>query len=109
MQGSVVKTADDLYCGADSQEELVKVWRQVLERLRLNGLKLSAEKTVCCPSSVTILGMLWENGTLRATPHKLNALEICSPPETVRGLRSYIGAYKYLSQVVPIVLTNYTR
>ena len=101
MKGNVIKTADDLYCGAETPEELIKVWREVLHALLMNGLKLSPEKTVCCPTSVVVLGWLWENGTLRATPHRLNALEMCSPPETVRALRSYVGAYKYLSNVLP--------
>ncbi|NRB15972.1 MAG: hypothetical protein HRU29_16410 [Rhizobiales bacterium] len=101
ISGSTVKLADDLYCGASSTTKLLEVWEKVLKLLQLNGLKLSPAKTVCCPTSTVILGWLWEQGTIRSTPHRLNALLQCSPPETVTKLRSFIGSYKFLSRVLP--------
>ena len=101
MDGHVVKLADDLYAGADDPQELLEIWSSVLEKLSLNGLKLSPVKTVICPKSTEVLGWIWEQGTLRASPHRLNALLECSPPDTVRGLRSYVGAYKSISKVLP--------
>ena len=44
---------------------------------------------------------MWSNGTLQASPHKLAALSSVGPPSTVQGLRSFVGAYKVLSQVLP--------
>ena len=101
MAGSVVKLADDLYCGADTHEELLVIWEKVLELLSLNGLKLSAKKTEICPKSTTVLGWIWEQGTLRASPHRINALVECPPPETVKALRSFLGVYKFLCRVLP--------
>ena len=101
QSGSVVKLADDLYVGAQSVDELLQIWSQVLEKLRLNGIKLKPTKTICCPASTVILGWLWENGTLRPTTHRLNTLAVCDPPKTVKDLRSYIGSYKYMSRSLP--------
>ena len=101
QQGGVAKLADDLYIGANTIDDLLSRWSQVLHRLKLNGLKLSPAKTVCNPQSTIILGWLWEQGTLRASPHRLNALSVCTPPDTVKGLRSFIGVYKFLSRVLP--------
>ena len=56
QDGRVVKLSDDLYCGAQSSEELLSIWSKVLERLSINGIKLSPGKTVCCPTSRVILG-----------------------------------------------------
>ena len=39
--------------------------------------------------------------TLSASPHRVAVLAKCPPPDTVRGLRSFIGAYKVLSRVLP--------
>ena len=64
-------------------------------------LRLSASKTVIAPLSTTILGWIWNQGTLAASPHRIAPLSSCSPPETVRGLRSFIGAYKVLGRVLP--------
>lgn len=101
-EGGVTKIADDLYAGADTPEELVKIWEKVLTAMEQNGLRLSPTKTVCCPSSVTILGWIWSNGTLQASPHRISALAATDPPSTVRGLRSFIGSYKSISKVVKL-------
>ena len=39
--------------------------------------------------------------SLSASPHRITALATCRPPESVKGLRSFIGAYKVLNRVLP--------
>lgn len=99
-QGQVAKVADDLYCGADTLEGLAAVWRRVLSALRQCGLHLSATKTTVAPVQTTILGWVWRQGTIQASPHRVSALASCPAPKTVTGLRSFIGAYKVLSRVL---------
>jgi hypothetical protein len=55
---------------------------------------------VICPKSTNVLGWIWSEGNLSASPHRVATLASCQPPETVRELRSFIGAYKVLSKVV---------
>ena len=98
--GGVAKIADDLYCGGESLEELLSVWEAVLQRLQDANLRLSARKTVIAPARTSILGWIWGNGSLSADPHKLATLSTCSRPPTVKGLRSFIGAYKVMSRVL---------
>ena len=50
---------------------------------------------------MTILGWIWSEGTIQASPHHLSALATCEPPSTVKGLHSFIGAFKVLSRVIP--------
>ena len=99
--GSVVKIADDLWCGADNAVELSRVWEQVLKQLWLNNLRLSPSKTVCYPTEAEFLGWLWKKGTISGTSHSLNTLAACEPPQTVKGMRSFIGSYNFLSKVLP--------
>ena len=40
-------------------------------------------------------------GTIQATPHTISTLSTCMRPDNVKGLRSFIGAYKFLSRVIP--------
>lgn len=101
VSGKVVKIADDLFCGGDTPEEVLHTWSLILSVLEKNGLRLSARKTRICPLSTTILGWIWSNGTLTASPHRLSALETCAAPTTVKGMRSFIGAYKFLGRVIP--------
>ena len=100
-EGVVTKLADDLYCGGDTPEELLCNWTRVLSALKRCNLKLSASKTVIAPCSTTILGWIWEQGTLRANSHLIAALSTCEAPVTVKALRSFIGAMKVLSRVIP--------
>uniref|UniRef100_A0A8C4NGU4 Uncharacterized protein n=1 Tax=Eptatretus burgeri TaxID=7764 RepID=A0A8C4NGU4_EPTBU len=100
-KGAVAKLADDLCCGGDTLDELLQNWRMVLQALRKCRLRLCATKTAVCPKSTTILGWIWSNGTIQVSPHRVATLYTCSAPEKVRGMRSFIGAYKVLARVIP--------
>ena len=101
QEGCVAKLADNLYCGGDSPETLLTNWRRVLEALDHCNFRLSPTKTVICPKSTTILGWIWSQGSLSASPHHITILQSCPPPQSVKGLRSFIGVYKVLSHVLP--------
>ena len=100
QEGSVAKIANDLYCGGNSPQELLVNWRKVLLSLDRCNLRLSPEKTIVCPASATILGWIWCQGSIRASPHRIAALVSCEPPKTVRGLRTFAGSYKMLGRVL---------
>ena len=100
QDGIVAKLADDLYCGADSPEQLLANWKRVLRALKQANLRLSPTKTIICPKSTTILGWILSQGSLTASPDRIAVLSNCPPPDTVRGLRSFIGAYKVLGRVL---------
>ena len=100
-EGYVTKLADDLYCGGNDYSELSKNWNRVLQALVSCNLRLSANKTVICPQTTSISGWSWSSGTLTASAHRLATLTTCKQPDTVRQLRSFIGAYKTLSRVLP--------
>ena len=63
-------------------------------------LRLSAPKTEILPLTTDVLGWIWSNGTLSASPHHTAALSSCSTPQTVKALRSFIGAYKVVARVL---------
>ena len=99
-QGKVVKIADDFFVGGSNVEELFQNFEEVLQILLDNNIRLKAKKTIIAPKSVQVLGWIWCGGTLTASPHKLSALTECEPPVTVKALKSYIGAYRFLSRVI---------
>ena len=101
QDGSVAKLADDLYCGGNTPEELLLNFKKVLHALQACNLPLSPCKTVICPRSTTILGWIWSQGSLSASPHRVAVLAKSPLPDTVHGLRLFIGAYKVLGQVLP--------
>ena len=74
QEGCVAKLADDLYCDGDTPEALLNNWIWVLEALDRCNLRLSPTKTVICPRSTTILGWIWSQGRLSASPHRIAVL-----------------------------------
>ena len=98
--GKVTKIADDLYCGANSIEDLHKIWSQILQIFSDCDIRISPSKTVILPRSTTILGWIWNEGTLSASPHQISALQQCDLPRTVKVYRSFLGAYKAIAKVI---------
>ena len=74
QDGIVAKLADDLYCGGNTLDELLSNWKRVLDALQKSNLKLSPSKTVIWPRSTTILGWIWTQGVLSASPHRVAVL-----------------------------------
>lgn len=92
--------ADDLYCGGSTHQELLTNWQKVPSALDRCNLHLSPTKTIICPASTTILGWIWSQGLIHASPHRVAALASCEPPKNVRGLRAFLGSYKMLGRVL---------
>ena len=101
QKGTVVKLADDLYCGGNTPTELHDNWRELLCALQRCGLHLGALKTVIAPKQISVLGWIWKNGTISASPHRISTLASCDKPTNVTGMRSFIGAFRILSRVLP--------
>ena len=101
QEGCVAKIADDLYVGGNSPIEVLNNWRRVVALLQKNSLRLSATKTIICPRKAIVLGWVWSNGTLQASPNKLATLSSVEPSSTVQGFCSFVRAYKVLSHVLP--------
>ena len=99
-EGVVCKIADNLFCGGQTLEELYNNWERVLNAMQKSDLKLSAVQTIINPTSTTILGWVWSQGSISASPHQILSLSNCSRPETVKQLRSFIGAYKIIARVI---------
>ena len=98
---SVAKHADDIYCGGNTIVELQQNVKRLLQCFANSGLRLSATETTICPTSTTILGWIWNMGTIRASPHRIATLASCEAPTTVKAMRAFVGAYKMLARVIP--------
>ena len=98
--GIVTKLADDLYCGGNTEVELLDNFNRVLLALSQSNLRLSPTKTIIAPKSTTLLGWIWKDGELSADPHRVSVLSSCPVPATARELRSYLGAYNILGRVI---------
>ena len=87
--------------GGHTQKELLENWIAVLECFQAAGIRLTGPKTIIAPKEALLLGWIWIQGKLKASPHKVAALSVCSKPITVKEMRSFLGAYKVLARVIP--------
>ena len=101
QSGDVAKIHDDLYVFSQSIEKLYFIWEEVLKVLSSNNLCLSAEKTEILPTSTTILGWTWKNGSISANAHKLSPLAATTEPSTCTAMRSFLGAFKAIARCIP--------
>ena len=99
-EGRVCKLADDIIIGGKSAKEALETFKLVLHKLQENNIKLNPAKTFIAPRSVSILGWTWCAGRLKASSHKLSALASCPPPQTIAALKSFIGAFRFISRVI---------
>ena len=86
--------ADNLYILGHSLQETVEHWKNVLDTLQKNNLKLSPKKTYCFPSRLDLLGWTKQGKFLIPDIHRQNCLLTASRPNTVKELRSFLGSYR---------------
>ena len=84
LEEGVVKLSDDLYCGADTPSQLVSNFSRVLGALNKCNLKLSASKTIKGLRRKAIFALIWQQGSLSASPHRIATLTSCEIPHPVK-------------------------
>ena len=88
LTGNAVKIVDNVYFGANSLEDFLKVFATIIARCDTADLKLKPGKLRLNIQEADILGLNWNKGRLSPSRHKLDPLAECQPPTTVSGLRS---------------------
>ena len=101
-----VAYVDDILIGSDgdTEEELLanhaKHVRMVLDRLAEYQLVAKLSKAQFFVWSVEFCGHILEIGMRRPVPAKLMALERWDRPQTLKQLRSFLGACNWYSQYI---------
>ena len=104
QQGIVIRLADDLYIGGDTDTQAAINYDIVLSKLNQCNIKLSPHKTSIFLEEMNILGWTWkQGGYLSPNPHRVNALKNTTTENIakVKDLRSFLGLYKTLLPACP--------
>ena len=101
QQGRCTRIADNLFTGGQTGKEAADNFHMMLNLCANSGLTFKASKTVICPRSVTILGKVWEQGTLKPSNHLLSTLSKSDYPRTVKQMRSFTGTVKQMKDNLP--------
>lgn len=92
QDGTVAKVPHDLY-SAEKTSKLLHNCKSILSVLQAAGLTLSAHKITIAPKSTIVLGLIWSQ--------RIATLSTCSRRTTVKAVQSLLGAYKFISRVIP--------
>ena len=90
---------DDLIIFAPTLELHEARLMKVLNRLKEFGLKLSVEKCMFFQTSVRYLGHVSSNG-VETDPYKIKVLTTWPVPQTLKGLRSFLGFAGYYRRYI---------
>lgn len=92
---------DDVLLMANTPEELVALWRQLLERLHLFDMRLRADKVRAGGTEAEFLGHLISDGRAIPAPQHLDGIDAFPLPETPRKLKSFLGLVAYVAASCP--------
>ena len=90
-RNEVLVYMDDILIFAKTQEELDRLTREVLKRLRDNDLFLKPKKCEFNKTEMEYLGLIVEEGQLRMDLTKLSGISNWPTPKMVKDVRSFLG------------------
>jgi hypothetical protein len=82
---------DDILIFAYTKEELERITKLVLEKLREHNLFLKAKKCEFCQTRIKYLGMIIEEGKISMEAVKLGGIRDWLVPTTLKQTQSFLG------------------
>lgn len=92
---------DDILVISETIEEGLHNLKLVLNRLTLAGFSLNVTKCSFLKTKIEFLGNVIENGTVKPSPKKIQALANSSAPRNVKEVRQFNGLAGYFRKFVP--------
>lgn len=96
----VICQMDDVLIFGSTQEEHNARLSSVFERMEKVGLTLN-EKCLFCQPSLTFLGHVVGQGTIKADPSKVKAIDEMPIPHNVSDIRRFLGMVNQLAKFLP--------
>jgi hypothetical protein len=92
---------DDILIFSESIEDHEKHIQTVFNCLREHGLKLKAKKCSFVQEETKYLGFIIDKNRIRPDSSKAEVIRSLSVPNTVKGVRSFIGMCSYYRRFIP--------
>lgn len=98
---SLIIWLDDLMNHAKSTDELIRIYRFILETCRTYGLKLNARKCKLFLREAKFLGRIFTPKGVHHDPERVNALVNASEPTNAGELQQFLCAMNWISNCLP--------
>ena len=106
QDGKLAQMADGLHVLGNTVQDLLKHYREVLERADCCNLTFKPSKVIVCPRDINLFGWQLRGHKWFPTAHTTSTLANATPPTTVKQLRSFLGSFKQLSPSLPNYATT---
>jgi Reverse transcriptase (RNA-dependent DNA polymerase) len=87
----IIVYIDNILIFAKTEEELIRITKQVLEKLREHNLFLKVKKCKFCKTKIKYLSMIIEQGKIAMDLVKLGGIRDWPTPTTVEQVLSFLG------------------
>jgi RNase H-like domain found in reverse transcriptase/Reverse transcriptase (RNA-dependent DNA polymerase) len=96
----VIVYMDNILIFAKMEEELRRIMKQVLEKLREHDLFLKAKKCEFCKTKIEYLGMIIEQGRIAMDLVKLGGIRDWPTPATVKQVQLFLGFENFYQKFI---------
>lgn len=97
----VVVYIDDILIMETSFEKHVELVGQVLQTLKIHGIKIKPEKCEWCRTEVEFLGHIVSREGVKKTKSYVDKVDCFQRPTTVRELREFLGLINFQRKFIP--------
>ena len=87
----LTRYVDDVFMGADTEEEHFRQLRAFFERCQAEGILLKPSKAKIFSEELYVLGYILTKDGIRPDPRKTEALKLMKPPSTRKETRTFLG------------------
>ncbi|BES89773.1 Reverse transcriptase (RNA-dependent DNA polymerase) [Nesidiocoris tenuis] len=97
----VLPYLDDIIVLSESEEEHLKHLKSVFDRLDKHGLRINVGKSEFGHEEIPFFGYLFTCNGSKPLPAKVQAILEYKLPETIAGLRRFLGMLNFYSKYIP--------
>ncbi|GKT28667.1 Transposon Ty3-G Gag-Pol polyprotein, partial [Aduncisulcus paluster] len=103
---------DDIVIYSETEQEFMRLMKEVLGRLAEYGLRLNKSKCSFATREVEYLGWVISEEGRRISPSRVSDLALLSPPTSRKEVQSFVGLMNYFREFIPnysVVMEPITR
>ena len=93
--------SDDIIVFGKGKDEHDRNFRDVLQRLHDNSLRLNKDKCLFCKSEVSFYGHIFSSSGIKPDPKKVETIHNASPLQNATDVKSLLGMTQYAFHFIP--------